>query len=104
MTGEPTGREPARLATLDVSAAGGRPKTLLGDLTGDGRMELLFVQGDDIDATYDPHQVISSRPSTSTARSAGRSATPTRRAGATAPTSPPRSGTSTATGTTRSSA
>ncbi|WP_436923169.1 hypothetical protein [Halosimplex amylolyticum] len=59
MTGETGAREPTRLATLDVGAAGGRPKVLLGDLTGDGRMELLFVQGDDIDATYDPHQVTS---------------------------------------------
>jgi hypothetical protein len=52
-------REPAKLGTVDVSAAGGRPKLLLGDLTGDGRLDLLLVQGDDIDATYHPHQVTS---------------------------------------------
>ena len=49
--------EPKLLGTVDTTPAGGRPKILLGDLTGDGRMELLLVQGDDIDATYDPHQV-----------------------------------------------
>ena len=49
--------DPVLLGTVDVSAAGGRPKVLLGDLTGDGRMELLLVQGDDMNATYDPHQV-----------------------------------------------
>lgn len=52
-------REAVRLATVDVTAAGGRPKVLLGDLTGDGRMELLLAQGDDIDATHHPHQVTS---------------------------------------------
>jgi hypothetical protein len=51
--------EPVRLGTVDVAPAGGRPTVLLGDLTGDGRMELLLVQGDDIDATYHPHQVTS---------------------------------------------
>lgn len=51
--------DPVLLGTVDVSPAGGRPKMLLGDLTGDGRMELLFVQGDDINARYDPHQVTS---------------------------------------------
>lgn len=55
MSDTPT--DPVSLGTVDASAAGGRPKLLLGDLLGDGRMELLFVQGDDIDATYDPHQV-----------------------------------------------
>lgn len=55
MSDQPTA--PVSLGTIDTSAAGGRPKILLGDLTGDGRMELLLVQGDDIDATYDPHQV-----------------------------------------------
>lgn len=55
---EPTeGDDPVTLASIDVSDAGGRPKVLLGDLTGDSRMELLLVQGDDMDATYDPHQV-----------------------------------------------
>jgi hypothetical protein len=52
-------RDPEKLASIDVSAAGGRPKILLGDLLGDGRLELLFVQGDDIDATRDPHEVTS---------------------------------------------
>jgi len=52
-------RDPERLGTVDVTPAGGRPKALLGDLTGDGRMELLFAQGDDIDARHTPHQVTS---------------------------------------------
>jgi hypothetical protein len=57
MSGDTDTDEPVLLGTIDVSAAGGRPKLLLGDLTGDGRMDLLLVQGDDIDAQYDPHQV-----------------------------------------------
>jgi hypothetical protein len=59
MTNETDATEPVELGTVDVTPAGGRPKILLGDLTGDGRMELLLVQGDDIDATYHPHQVTS---------------------------------------------
>ncbi|MFB6120759.1 MAG: hypothetical protein ABEJ68_06550 [Halobacteriaceae archaeon] len=51
--------DPVALGTVDVSAAGGRPKMRLGDLTGDGRIDLLFAQGDDIDATRTPHEVTS---------------------------------------------
>ena len=46
------------LQHLDVSAAGVRNKLLTGDLNGDGRMELLLVQGNGgIDDRYVPHQV-----------------------------------------------
>lgn len=46
-------------ARLDVRAAGPRCKVLLGDLNGDGQLELLFVQADGgIDDRYVPHQVI----------------------------------------------
>lgn len=45
------------LGKIDISAAKG-DQTLLGDLNGDGRMELLVVQADsDIDDRYVPHQV-----------------------------------------------
>lgn len=46
-----------RLGTIDISAAHGG-KGLLGDLDGDGRMELVMVQADgDIDDRYVPHTV-----------------------------------------------
>ncbi|WP_019536210.1 hypothetical protein [Paenibacillus ginsengihumi] len=46
------------LGTIDLSAAGLRSKMLLGDLDGDGRMEILMVQADGgIDDRYVPHQV-----------------------------------------------
>lgn len=45
------------LGTISIEAAGGG-KGLLGDIDGDGRMELVFVQADsDIDDRYVPHQV-----------------------------------------------
>lgn len=45
------------IGTIDISAAKG-DQALLGDLDGDGRMELLVVQADgDIDDRYVPHQV-----------------------------------------------
>ena len=45
------------LGSIDITAAGGG-KCLLGDLDGDGRMELVVVQADnDIDDRYVPHQV-----------------------------------------------
>ena len=45
------------LGKIDISAAKG-DQALLGDLDGDGRMELLVVQADsDIDDRYVPHQV-----------------------------------------------
>lgn len=45
------------LGTISIEAAGGG-KGLLGDINGDGRMELVFVQADsDIDDRYVPHQI-----------------------------------------------
>ncbi|WP_282939283.1 FG-GAP-like repeat-containing protein [Paenibacillus sp. RC67] len=46
------------LSELDISAAGPRCKMLLGDLDGDGRMEIVMVQPDHRqDVRYIPHQV-----------------------------------------------
>jgi hypothetical protein len=46
------------VAKVDTSAAGPRCKMLLGDLNGDGRMEMLLVQPDNRqDVRYIPHQV-----------------------------------------------
>ena len=46
------------LREVDIRAAGPRCKMLLGDLNGDGRMELLLVQPDNRqDVRYIPHQV-----------------------------------------------
>lgn len=46
------------LIQFDVSVAGPHCKVLVGDLDGDGAMELLFVQADGgIDDRYVPHQV-----------------------------------------------
>ncbi len=45
------------LGTIDISQAGGG-KGLLGDIDGDGRMELVVVQADSgIDDRYVPHQI-----------------------------------------------
>ena len=45
------------IGTIDITAAGGN-KGLLGDLDGDGRMELVMLQADgNIDDRYVPHQV-----------------------------------------------
>lgn len=45
-------------ASFDISAAG-HGKGLLGDLDGDGRMEVVFVRADgDIDDRYVPHQAV----------------------------------------------
>ena len=45
------------LGTIDITAAG-HGKGLLGDINGDGRMEVVFVQADgDIDDRYVPHMV-----------------------------------------------
>jgi outer membrane protein assembly factor BamB len=47
-----------KIAEIDISAAGPRCKLLLGDLNGDGKMELLLVQPDNRqDVRYIPHQV-----------------------------------------------
>lgn len=43
--------------SFDISAAGGG-KGLLGDIDGDGRMEVVFVQADSgIDDRFVPHQI-----------------------------------------------
>ncbi|WP_364141410.1 FG-GAP-like repeat-containing protein [Paenibacillus sp. LPE1-1-1.1] len=47
-----------KIGVIDIRAAGPRCKMLLGDLNGDGRMELLLVQPDNRqDVRYIPHQV-----------------------------------------------
>ncbi|HTG70698.1 MAG TPA: hypothetical protein VL921_15680 [Candidatus Udaeobacter sp.] len=47
-----------QLGKIDIRTAGPRCKMLLGDLNGDGRMELLLVQPDNRqDVRYIPHQV-----------------------------------------------
>lgn len=52
------GRDPVRLGTFQTGAAGRGAKLLLGDLTGDGRLDVVAVQGDSgIDSRYFPHQV-----------------------------------------------
>ncbi|NIK75268.1 outer membrane protein assembly factor BamB [Paenibacillus castaneae] len=51
-------QEAILIGEIDISAAGPRCKMLLGDLNGDGRMELLLVQPDNRqDVRYIPHQV-----------------------------------------------
>lgn len=50
--------QPVLLDTINISDAGERTKMLVGDLNGDGRMELLMVQPNGgIDDRYVPHQV-----------------------------------------------
>ena len=49
--------KPILIGTIDITATG-NGKGLIGDLDGDGRMELVIVQADgDIDDRYVPHQV-----------------------------------------------
>lgn len=56
--GAANGQTSYRLAEIGISAAGPRCKMLLGDLNGDGRMEILLVQSDNRqDVRYIPHQV-----------------------------------------------
>ncbi|WP_168120014.1 hypothetical protein [Paenibacillus sp. HB172176] len=51
-------REAVLVGKIDIAEAGDRCKLLLGDLDGDGRMELLMVQANGgIDDRYVPHQV-----------------------------------------------
>ncbi len=53
-----TEQAPQLIDQLDISLAGVNSKMLLGDLNGDGRMEMLLVQPDDRqDVRYIPHQV-----------------------------------------------
>lgn len=50
-------QNPICIGKIDISAAG-KGKGLLGDLNGDGKMELVIVQADgEIDDRYVPHQV-----------------------------------------------
>ncbi|WP_336780222.1 hypothetical protein [Paenibacillus illinoisensis] len=50
--------QPYEIGRIDISKAGERCKMLLGDLNGDGRLEMLLVQADGgIDDRYVPHQV-----------------------------------------------
>lgn len=51
--------EPILINSIDISRAGKNCKLLLGDINGDGRMELVCVQPDGgIDDRYVPHQVV----------------------------------------------
>ena len=51
--------QPVLLGRIDLGQAGVRSKMLVGDIDGDGRMELVMVQADGgIDDRYVPHQVI----------------------------------------------
>ena len=48
--------EPILIGSLDISKAGKNCKVLLGDVNGDGRMELVCVQADGgIDDRFVPH-------------------------------------------------
>ncbi len=59
MTRTQTEPEPVLLSKIDLSKSGKNCKMFLGDLTGDGRMDLLMVQPDGgIDDRYVPHQVV----------------------------------------------
>lgn len=50
--------QPYEVGRMNISEAGERCKMLLGDLNGDGRLEMLLVQADGgIDDRYVPHQV-----------------------------------------------
>ncbi|MCJ7840851.1 hypothetical protein MUB24_08025 [Lederbergia sp. NSJ-179] len=50
--------QPILIGKIDISAAGKNTKMYVGDLTGDGRMDILMVQPDGgIDDRYVPHQV-----------------------------------------------
>ncbi|MGV2885445.1 MULTISPECIES: hypothetical protein [Paenibacillus] len=50
--------QPYEVGRVNISEAGERCKMLLGDLNGDGRLEMLLVQADGgIDDRYIPHQV-----------------------------------------------
>ena len=50
--------EPVLIGSFDVTASGTGTRMLVGDLDGDGRMDLLMVQPDSgIDDRYVPHQV-----------------------------------------------
>ncbi|MFC4403465.1 hypothetical protein [Gracilibacillus xinjiangensis] len=50
--------EPVLLGKVDITKAGKNCKMFLGDLTGDGRLDILMVQPDGgIDDRYVPHQV-----------------------------------------------
>lgn len=51
-------QEPVLLRKLNIEVAGKNSKALIGDINGDGRMELVMVQANGgIDDRYEPHQV-----------------------------------------------
>ena len=51
-------QEAVLVGTVDISAAGNATRMLLGDLDGDGRMEMVLKQPDGgIDDRYVPHEV-----------------------------------------------
>ncbi len=51
--------EPILIGRIDISRAGKNCKILLGDIDGDGRMELVCVQPDGgIDDRYVPHMAV----------------------------------------------
>jgi hypothetical protein len=50
--------EPVLITTIDISDAGEGKRMLLGDLTGDGRLEMIMMQGDKMDDDrYIGHEV-----------------------------------------------
>lgn len=50
--------EPIQIGTIDYSAAGDNCKLLVGDINGDGRMEVILMQPNGgIDDRYEPHQI-----------------------------------------------
>lgn len=50
--------EPVLITTIDISDAGEGKRMLLGDLTGDGRLEMIMMQGDKMDdERYIGHEV-----------------------------------------------
>ncbi|WP_284638972.1 FG-GAP-like repeat-containing protein [Paenibacillus silviterrae] len=54
----PVEQQPCFLGKVDIQEAGPRCKMLLGDVNGDGRMEMILVQADNRqDVRYIPHQV-----------------------------------------------
>lgn len=58
MAGQAGSTEAVLIGKLDICKAGPRCKMLLGDLNGDGRMEIVMVQpGNRKDVRYIPHQV-----------------------------------------------
>jgi len=50
--------DPVLVTTIDISAAGSGKRMLLGDVTGDGRLEMVMMQGDKMDNdAYIGHEI-----------------------------------------------